>query len=160
MNNVNLRREEIHAKLKAAGEDIEPEPPANEFGYQSMWKGHFCDEDGVGQYADPSVIMVKEQQITLTYDYPLSNPVRKTHTTTNPAGWTREELCNRVMRDYAKIYEEEKESMKGPESNIPGMMNRAQSDGVHGIWGHSMSDLILHTLCRKKDGTYTVELDS
>jgi hypothetical protein len=43
---------------------------------------------------------------------------------------------------YQLMYNLEEEDMKEPSTNIPGMLNRASSNGRYGIWGHDIGDLV------------------
>lgn len=42
---------------------------------------------------------------------------------------------------YQKMYEMEEEE-DGDVGNIPGMLNRQTSNGMFGVWGHSIDDLL------------------
>lgn len=108
---------------------------------------------------DPDEIIVKKQDITIIYTYPLSGEFSFNHHTDCPEGFTREELSVQIMDRYRKIYDEE-ENEDGDPGLVPGMLNRAQSDGPYGIWGHDIRDLILHTLYLHVDGTYSLGIDS
>ena len=62
------------------------------------------------------------------------------------------------MNRYHKIYEEEgEEDDCGIPDDIPGVSIRYPR---YGIWGHSLSDLILHTLYVHSDGIYSIGIDS
>ena len=117
------------------------------------------DDNVVESNLDPEEIIVPHQDITVVYDYPLEREFEFTHHTDNPNGFTRIELCQVVMDQYKKIYEEEEEE-DGDPGYIPGMLNRAKSNGKYGIWGHDIGDLILHTLYICDDDKYALGIDS
>jgi hypothetical protein len=71
---------------------------------------------------------------TFTYTYPLSNPAKFEHVLT--PGMNGEDILALGRDDYEKIYAAEEDP-----GHIPGMLNRAQSEGPYGIWGHDFSDL-------------------
>lgn len=68
------------------------------------------------------------------YSYPLSRPAHFHHELT--PDMTGEDLCVLGRTDYEAIYAAEDDP-----GHIPGMLNRATSDGPYGIWGHDFSDL-------------------
>jgi hypothetical protein len=107
---------------------------------------------------DPNEIIIKKHIVEIKYDYPLSVSHKFKHHSTNIKGFTRKELSEQIMKHYKDIYKEEEEIVGNP-GHIPGMLNRRTSDGPHGIWGHDIGDLILHTI-HVRDGTYTLGIDS
>lgn len=78
--------------------------------------------------------------VDFVYDYPLSVVVHRVHTLKS-GKWTRRKVARTIQNDYARIYrEEDKVDSVG---NIPGMLNRATSQGPYGIWGHVIEDLVI-----------------
>jgi hypothetical protein len=73
-----------------------------------------------------------------SYDYPLSVIATFEHQLTPET--TGEDLLVLARGDYERIYNEEHSEVGDP-GHIPGMLNRAQSNGTYGIWGHVLSDL-------------------
>lgn len=96
--------------------------------------------------------------VRVWYDYPLRNAHFRE--TTVDQDLTEKMLTDLVCADYAKIYAEERASMTGEESRVPGMLNRAPSDGKHGVWGHVLTDLFLETADLGEDGTWTLGVGS
>jgi hypothetical protein len=47
---------------------------------------------------------------------------------------------------YQKMYDIESETSTKPVTNIPGMINRDATDGMFGIWGHVIGDLVYNGL--------------
>ena len=74
----------------------------------------------------PNGVVLKKGVYTLKITYPLRNPFICT-ITVNEIGMTRRQLINRIVRAYKAIYA------------------TAEDDNPYGIWGHCMSDLMLHT---------------
>lgn len=72
------------------------------------------------------------------FKYPLSVEVGFPHQLTPLSSVIDILLLARA--DYERIYKEE-DAAVGPTKNIPGMLNRASSNGPYGIWGHDISDL-------------------
>jgi hypothetical protein len=99
----------------------------------------------------PDEEVLPSGKYVLEISYPLTNPFLHEFET---KGMTRRELVNLIVESYKEIYKSEEDP-----GYIPGMLNRAASDGQYGIWGHHMSDLDLHT-AYVKGKTITVSCDS
>lgn len=86
-----------------------------------------------------------------TYVIRIHYPVRTefAHLVTALKGFTRRTLVNTIVKCYVRMYAQEDKAVGDP-GNIPGMFNRATSEGPYGIWGHCLGDLILHTAHVKK----------
>ena len=100
---------------------------------------------------DKTNLIPDKENIRICYQYPLSIPCVKTfQTPTN--GFTQKQLVLLVQRGYREIYDEENTSSSIAEQPMSqaypgcGLINRCETNGVHGIWGHSIGDLYLHTL--------------
>ena len=59
-----------------------------------------------------------------------------------------QDLVILILNDYKRIYDTEEITMEVLKEN-PIMYNRGFSNGIFGIWGHDIGDLLLHTLCVK-----------
>lgn len=85
--------------------------------------------------------------VTLWLDYPLDDEYSfKIYPEDVNKGFTRGHLIREIKRTYDKLYAEEEETSSLPVENIPGMLNRATTDGNYGVWGHALDDLVLHTI--------------
>jgi hypothetical protein len=133
-----------------------------ELGYMSIkdgnWRAGYDYDNETDKDLDPNEIIIKKKVIQIKYDYPLSVSHKFEHQTNNSNGFTRKELCEQIMKHYKDIYNEEEENHGNP-GNIPRMLNRRKSNGPHGIWGHHIDDLYLHTLYYK-NRNYTLGIDS
>lgn len=68
---------------------------------------------------------------------------------------------NAITETYRKIYETERQTSTIKEGYIPGMWNRITTDGVHGIWGHVIGDLVLtKVIVNETTGIITLGVDS
>jgi hypothetical protein len=103
----------------------------------------YAEEDGRVS-PDPKEIVLNEGTYELEITYPLSNPF-KGKFKVGKRGLSREKLVEKVIASYNHIYATEDGDVGAKTGNIPGMLNRARSNGRYGIWGHDMSDLMLHT---------------
>jgi len=92
---------------------------------------------------------------TFEYDYPLSHTAKFRHDLTEEMD--AKELLALGHADYVCIYQEEDHSVGHKTGMIPGMLNRQQSNGSHGIWGHVIEDLVfeaIHIDRKKKTITF------
>jgi hypothetical protein len=110
---------------------------------------------------DASRIVLRASSATLVIDYPLHRAARFQILPDAPdAGFSVRGIVRAVAEKYAQVYAEEKASASKPIANIPGMMNRAESDGKYGIWGHNLDDLVLEAVdLRTENGAVLVELE-
>jgi hypothetical protein len=92
---------------------------------------------------EPSEIPSKHA--TFTIDYPLSNPA--SFEINRPKNITFFDIVDEICNAYAKIYQEEEETMNEDisDQNTP-VFNRKQSNGKHGIWGHYIEQLVIERL--------------
>lgn len=93
---------------------------------------------------DPDSIALNYQKARIVFDYPLNNPTTR-EITTSDEGFTRRQLVEAIGRFYEEIYEEEEASATTktlPKSDRR-IMNRNQTDGIYGIWGHDLDDIAI-----------------
>jgi hypothetical protein len=109
---------------------------------------------------DASRIVLRASSATLVIDYPLHRAARFQILPDAPgAGFSVRGVVRAAAEKYAQVYAEEKATTSKPVANIPGMMNRAESDGKYGIWGHNLDDLVLEGVhLRTESGAVLVEL--
>lgn len=89
-------------------------------------------------YPKPGALELPEGEYEFSYTYPLSTTAKFKHKL-GPKHTARNVL-RFAARDYKKIYDIEEGKVGNP-GHIPGMLNRATSNGPFGIWGHDMGDL-------------------
>lgn len=79
---------------------------------------------------------------------------------------TLNDLLKDVVEGYQNIYQMEDESsfkkamMMCEEFPECSLINRNRTDGMFGIWGHTIGDLAIHTIYIYKDGSIKVGVDS
>mmetsp|Transcript_8971 Transcript_8971/g.12347 ORF Transcript_8971/g.12347 Transcript_8971/m.12347 type:complete len:161 (-) Transcript_8971:99-581(-) len=122
------------------------------------------------QYLKDPDDVVAPSPIIIRIGYPLQEPVDCKISSSNPSGFTRAEIARAVAAEYRRIYDEEKETSELPEEKVcdrnpnSTLLNRAQTNGKYGIWGHGLEDLVLHTIERytEKNGipVYSLGVDS
>jgi hypothetical protein len=98
------------------------------------------------------------KEINIEYSYPLSNSVIFSFITNNQLGFTRAELAKKICDCYKQIYDAE--DAVGYPGHIPGMLNRNESNGQYGIWGHDIGDLLLHSVYQVNDNLFKLGVDS
>ena len=93
---------------------------------------------------DARQIIIEQPKITIEFDYPLSHHVLLEFE--SPGGFSRRKLLECIYNGYKKIYDEEASTGKiGDHTGIP-EHNRAESNGIHGIWGHEIDNLFIEKL--------------
>ena len=107
-------------------------------------------------------IVIDKSNVTLIIDYPLNNPVEIKIKSDNSNGFTRKELAQKISAEYNRIYKEEEESAitkTTPIDERQGLINRNQTDGKYGIWGHDIDDLDLSAIILRKAENGVVKLE-
>ena len=125
-------------------------------------KDEFHDEDAKKQVkaCDPKeVVLPPNKEYILVISYPVSTNY-KAKLKTGKKGMTRLQLASQICKHYRKMYAEEDSSAGGDPGHIPGMLNRAQSEGKYGIWGHDIGDLVLCDADVDAKGNITLGVDS
>lgn len=113
----------------------------------------------VANLIDKDEIVLKEQVVDVTIDYPLENVTAIELKSDKKSGFTRAELILKISAEYKRIYKEEEASAK--EKTIPvekreGLVNRNTTNGKYGIWGHDLGDLGLsEIIVHKRPGKKT-----
>jgi hypothetical protein len=112
-------------------------------------------EEFRGDFEMDEVIMdAKSFEVIL--DYPLDHPVQISVTDLPSSGLTPALICSVIKEAYQEIYRIENGGVEQPISQeISGgriLLNRPKSDGIFGIWGHGIGDLIIERIeMRAKD---------
>ncbi len=58
----------------------------------------------------------------------------------------RADLVRLISEEYQRIYLEEECTSEINVRLIPGTLNRNETNGKFGVWGHTLEDLCLHTI--------------
>jgi|GEM_PF-5995397 len=114
---------------------------------------------------NPDEVIINQDDIKITFDYPLSHKVTKEFSDDNGGGFTRHDIWQAVHDGYQEIYDEEDAAVCDPgivgaTLSGPICVNRAESNGPHGIWGHSMDDLYIEGVVEKVLGEYELIMGS
>ena len=105
-------------------------------------------------------VVIPESRVALIIDYPLKAPFA--FMLFSDKGFTRGTLIRLISYQYRLIYEEEENTAK-TKTLPPGqrkIINRNTTDGIYGIWGHDIGDLVLTEVdvYRNSQGTLTLIL--
>jgi hypothetical protein len=103
------------------------------------------EQPEVSQLLKPNEMVLPYNSVTLVIDYPLEHRAFFEITTTQQ-GFSRKELIEAISKRYHEVYEEESKTQTAPTESSPTVMNRGRSNGKYGIWGHSISDLVLDSV--------------
>jgi len=111
----------------------------------------------------PDEVVFTATELIVVLDYPLREEFSFPISATSSKGFTRAELVRKVADLYKRVYEEEARTSKIPVIPMEqrkGLINRNQTNGKYGIWGHDLGDLVLHTIeiSRTRDGTVRAHL--
>ncbi len=134
-------------ELPHGGDPEDPEYASSSIHIESADTSYLRDPDTV----------VAPANIRIRFTYPLKVP--ETVTISDPGPITRQRFAEIVFREYARIYREEEETSRTPADHIPGMLNRIQTCGKYGIWGHCLGDLDL-VYADLVNGVYQLSVDS
>lgn len=91
------------------------------------------------------VILPANTLFILKIDYPLTIPYYHEFFVGSD-GMTRGEVIQKIVNCYKELYAEEELSSSISASPQGTLINRSRTNGKYGIWGHVLSDLLLHTL--------------
>lgn len=110
---------------------------------------------------NPDEILVKETSARLIIDYPMLNPALIEISEKN--GFTRKKLIELITLNYNKIYNKEEATAKTkviPINERTSSINRNETDGKYGIYGHDLEDLDLSGIkvYQNQAGVITISL--
>ncbi len=122
------------------------------FASESDWSGDDVESAADGRLLDD------RSKIEVEFSYPLHKSVRRT--LTNAPGFTRVDFALAVAHEYEKIYEEEDTSRTTSPEPQGILLNRSRTDGIHGIWGHVLSDIVLEAAWRDDEDIWHLAVGS
>ena len=125
-------------------------------GYVSIKRG---EQTELSDYVDFNQSF--KGKYTIQYDYPLSKVVYFEHEFDDSC--IIRDLVSKICEDYHSIYKKEEETTNIriiPMNERVGLINRNQTDGDYGIWGHDIDDLYLHTVNISEDNVISLGIDS
>jgi hypothetical protein len=113
--------------------------------------------------AKPDEIVIPFPRASLLIAYPLTEPATVPIQAALSWGFTRGELVGAICEEYANVYEAEEATAAikpVPRAERTDRPERNRTDGVYGIWGHDLDELVLTSLrwTRGTDGVVAIEL--
>jgi len=108
------------------------------------WVSIENSENDIAKLVDASKVIIPENEVVIVIGYPLKKEYRFNVESKN--GFSKEQILRYISSAYLKIYGEEERSATIktiPIENRGTSLNRNQTDGVYGIWGHDITDLVL-----------------
>jgi hypothetical protein len=107
------------------------------------------------------MIVDTSEKIRIKFEYPLSHSVVLEFGNAKRP-WRLEDLLDCVAEGYVKIYDEEDETRtlpaQAPLDSI--LVNRPQTDGKYGIWGHILNDLYIEGMYKDLNGIWRLDIGS
>lgn len=150
-----------------SGEYGSPEDPSPYFGLSREKLSR-----SLNGLQNPDEKVIDKSYIRVLFDYPLET--EHILTLVPPDGkeyFTRASLGKAIALKYQEIYDEEEKTTELPVETLAQRMakegkecyliNRAETNGNWGIWGHALGDLDLHTVSYdNQQDYYTLGIDS
>ena len=106
-------------------------------------------------------IVIPHQYATLVIEFPLSKPVTLAITAPIPYGFTRAQLVRTICDEYENIYdiEEATAETKPLPPDERARLGRNRTDGLYGIWGHDLPELVMTAVhwTRTSDSRVTIK---
>lgn len=120
-------------------------------------------ESEINRLIDADKIVIPYSEVTLVIDYPLHKPAAFVLKSSGK-GFTKKQLALDIGKKCHEIYNTEESSAKTktvPAEKRQGLINRNETDGKYGIWGHDIGDLDLSSaqVYKTQDGKIQVVLD-
>lgn len=125
---------------------------------------HLADHTkALSHLRNPEEIVIPFEHALLKIDYPLTHPATLELDAPMSVGFSRAELVKQVAEAYRHVYEAEEETAvikTVPLDERGTLRNRNRTDGVYGIWGHDLEDLVVTAAhwTRADNGQVTIEL--
>lgn len=120
-------------------------------------------ENEIDKLINSDEIVIPYSEITVIIDYPLNKPTSFV-LTNSKNGFTKKELILEISKKYHEIFtvEETTATTKTiPPDERKGIMNRNETNGIYGIWGHDIGDLDLGSIevYKSQSGKIQIILD-
>lgn len=120
-------------------------------------------EDEINRLIDADKIVISYSEVTLVIDYPLNKPATFVLKSSGK-GFTKKQQALEIGKKYHEIYHTEESSAKTktvPVEKRQGLINRNETDGKYGIWGHDIGDLDLSSaqVYKTQEGKIQVVLE-
>ena len=100
-----------------------------------------------GSFYDNNGIVIPYKKFVLELEFPLARSFRFPLKIDCEEGFTRKTIIKCISIIYKYIYKMEQKTTSIPLSPHPSYrFKRGVTNGIFGIWGHSLEDLVLHSI--------------
>jgi hypothetical protein len=109
------------------------------------WISLQSPNEEIPRLIDADEIILPYSKVTLIIDYPLNKPA-SFEISAQGSGFTKTQLIREISKKYHQIYQDEEESASIktiPLEKRKGLINRNETNGKYGVWGHDLADLDL-----------------
>lgn len=166
-----LKNAQKPKKLKKAGKEITFSSKYEDYDYGGDNENPYIYlasyEESIACQKNKNEIVLKSNKAIVVATYPLNGEFLFEISTKNKNGFTRKAIAKEIGKIYEYIYETEDKSSNEkvvPFDDRGTLMNRNETDGIFGIWGHDLGDLCLGGIYvyMDTDGNYylTLGIDS
>jgi len=163
---INGRHSEAVSITTRTPEDVREEWARDHDPTRPRFNYHLASgEDWADDPDDPDPASVADgrffdssPEIRVEFEYPLKTAI--TRVLAHDGGFTRRDFAEAVASEYQKIYAEEEASMTDSPEPQGILLNRSRTNGVHGIWGHDLGDLVLESAQKHDNGTWELGIGS
>ncbi len=120
-------------------------------------------ENEIDKLINSDEIVIPYSEITVIIDYPLNKPTSFV-LTNSKNGFTKKDLILEISKKYHEIFTTEETTATTktiPPDERKGIMNRNETNGIYGIWGHDIGDLDLGSIevYKSQSGKIQIILD-
>lgn len=117
-------------------------------------------EHAIAQLDRPDEVVIPHQYANLVLTFPLSTPATLAIAAPIPYGFTRAELVRAICHEYDTVYdiEEATAHIKPLPVELRDKVGRNRTDGLYGIWGHDLGELVVTAVhwTRSSDSRVTI----
>lgn len=110
---------------------------------------------------DSDEIVIPKTKATITYEYPLKEPITISYTLTNDNsnGFTRREVANIILQQYREFYDKNLFA-DGKVFYVPHTSKKIIAHRHYDLAEGGPEWLFIHSLYENDNGTYTARLDN
>jgi hypothetical protein len=115
----------------------------------------------IAQIDKKDEIVIPHEYATLVIKFPLTKPVSLAVTAPIPEGFTRAALIETICEQYENVYdiEEATSTVKPLPPEERARLGRNRTDGLYGIWGHDLPELVLTAVHWKRSPDARVHIE-
>jgi len=119
-------------------------------------------EGSLARLRNPEEIVIPFEHAILVVSFPLTTPASIAISAAFAVGFTRAELVRAACEEYANVYEAEEATATHktlPIDERGTVKSRNRTDGVYGIYGHDLDQLVLTAMRWTVEADRTVKIE-